>query len=211
MELWYLILKGNTNLTSGIPNGNLLSPGNISNSNYLLVSASNNAHEDSTSNCSGSQHQALLKQMQKKYSKSVDCYHYLEPTSNASSNSISTPSNSDAQGNKADESTSLNQVKHNSETNSTVNINNNNINSNNNIQLQRQYSQTNSPLIPRRNDYEPMTRVTIQRQQRVCDVSPTRNANTPLSNMHKNVWTDDFDESTLSYANGFTQSNEYLF
>lgn len=42
-----------------------------------------------------------------------------------------------------------------------------------NPKVQRQHSH-NSPLIPRRNDYEPMTRVTIQRQQRVSEQSPTK-------------------------------------
>ena len=57
-------------------------------------------------------------------------------------------------------------------------------------QLQRKCSQTNSPLIPRRNDYEPVARVTIQRQQRVCDISP-RSSQT---NLHSHP----DDESTIS-------------
>ena len=192
-----------------IANGNLLSPGIISNNNFILVSNSTDAYEDS----SNRQNQALLKQMQKKYSKSVDCYHYTDcnnhghvPLSPNNANDArltnnSTITNNNSNGKRIDDSS--NQVKNNVETNS------NNINSHNNIQLQRQYSQTSSPLIPRRNDYEPMTRVTIQRQQRVCDLSPTKSPNTPLTNSRQNVCSDDFDESN-SYTNPLTQSNYSL-
>ena len=49
-----------------------------------------------------------------------------------------------------------------------------------NPKVHRQHSH-NSPLIPRRNDYEPIARVTIQRQQRVSEQSPTKSSNERLN------------------------------
>lgn len=46
--------------------------------------------------------------------------------------------------------------------------------------VQRQHSH-NSPLVPRRTDYEPVARVTIQRQQRVSEQSPTKCSNERLN------------------------------
>ena len=198
----------------------------MSNSNLIFVNNSIDITNEDSINRS-SQNQALLKQMQKKYSKSVDCYHYTDcnnhvnvPVSpnNANdariNNIITPPPNTTTSTSTTNASTTNNNSKKVDEPNNQVKNNveiNNNANSynNNNIQLQRQYSQTNSPLIPRRNDYEPMTRVTIQRQQRVCDLSPTKSTNTPLTNSTRNIYSDDYDEST-TYTNTLTQSKFFF-
>jgi len=196
-------------LNGGIINGNLLSPGIMANNNLILVNNSIDISNEDT-NSRSSQNQALLKQMQKKYSKSVDCYHYSDCPSNNHANVPVTPNNANDVHLSAANATitckkideSSNQAKNNVEINTSAN-------SNNNIQLQRQYSQTNSPLIPRRNDYEPVARVTIQRQQRVCDLSPTKSTNTPLTNSTRNICADDYDDSS-SYTNTLTQCKPFF-
>ena len=235
--LFCLSLKGSSNLCSTtLTNGNLLSPATNS---YILVNDASDTQNGRTQN------QAMLKQMQKKYSKSVDCYHYLDPTntnsasnmqnstanlnssnsnlllsSSPQNNYFTTPSVADSTTvvKKQHDDSILNKTSAESNgtltsssnptstttTNSTNSNTNSNTNTNSNIQLQRQYSQTSSPLIPRRNDYEPMTRVTIQRQQRVYDQSPTKTLATPITNFGRNV-TDDAEDSNMSlYANGLT-------
>lgn len=147
---------------------------------------------------------AMLKQMQKKYSKSVDCTHYLDKTNETNTPNYnlvllsSSPNSGGNSSNKLNTNLITTPVStHASQSNlmaSQTNLNLDELNrliklaSTDSLQkpppvtnssslsystkIQRQQS-NNSPLIPRRADYEPMTRVTIQRQQRVSELSPT--------------------------------------
>jgi len=106
-------------------NNNLLTPGKT----YFM-----NQHKHHHQQ----QQDMMLRNMQKKYSKSVDT-SYLDSVSSNKSPSTSNHS-------------SRTNLDHTSQTN----LNNNNNNNN-------------SPLVPRRGEYESVHRVTIQRQQRVTD------------------------------------------
>jgi hypothetical protein len=148
-------------------------------------------HFINNTNSLSTHNQMMLKQMQKKYSKSVDCSHYADANLNGANPSLvsSSPGGS---------SLNINNgictigITPNSNSNSRTNIDSDSIkkstDSLHQYTLQRQHSHTNSPLIPRRNDYEPMTRVTIQRQQRVNEQSPTKTSTprTPNFDMPSN-------------------------
>ncbi len=111
-------------------NNNLLSPGKA----YFM------------NNTNRQQQEQMLKQMQKKYSKSIDT-SYL-----SSSNSLTRSPN---------------------HSNHSSRYNLDQIDQPKQVQYQQLNSDTHSPLVPRRNDYEQThQRFSIQRQQRVTDHSP---------------------------------------
>lgn len=147
-----------TSNTLSNSSSNLLSP----KSSFISVNSPHLAHNKLNN-----------QEMLKTYSKSVDCTHYLDASVNTN-NSAGSSSNLCVQNMNLRSSNDSLRKQENNNQNQNQNQNSTSSTSINKAQSQKSSTISNySPLIPRRNDYEPVARVTIQRQQRV-EQSPSK-------------------------------------